>query len=82
MQKAKPVSRDNVAADRRRGVQVVPREYAGKWVAWSADGRKIVAVSGSFKACEQSAARAGLRADQLAIERVPRSRQRLTGSGM
>jgi hypothetical protein len=82
MQKAKARSRDNAAVDRRRAVQVVPREYAGKWVAWSADGRKIVAVADSFKACEQAAVRAGLGVDQFAIERVPPSRQRLTGSGL
>ena len=82
MQKAKPGSRHHVAADRRREGPVAPREYAGKWVAWSADGRRIVAVSGSFKACEQAAARAGLTADQVAIERVPPSRHRRTGSGM
>jgi Family of unknown function (DUF5678) len=82
MRKAKAGSRENVAADRSKGVQVVPREYAGKWVAWSADGRKIVAVADSYKACEQAAARAGLGADQVAIERVPPSRQRLTGSRM
>ena len=82
MQRAKPGPRDHVAAGRRSECPVVPREYAGKWVAWSADGRRIVAVSGSFKACEQAAARVGLGADQIAIERIPPSRHRLTGSGM
>jgi hypothetical protein len=82
MQKTKAGSTDDVAADRRKGVHVVPRAYAGKWVAWSDDGRKIVAVADSYKACEQAAARVGLGADQVAIERVPPSRQRLTGSRM
>jgi hypothetical protein len=51
-------------------------------VAWSADGRRIVAVGTSFKTCEQAAADAGYAADQVAIERVPISRQRVTGSGL
>jgi hypothetical protein len=82
MQKPKAASSKKVATARGRKVQVVPREYAGKWVAWSADGREIVAVADSFRSCEQAAVRAGFRADQLAIDRVPASRQRLTGSGM
>ena len=82
MPKVNAGTRDNVAAAHTRRVQVVPRGCAGKWVAWSADGRKIVAVAESYKACEQLAARIGLGADQVAIDRVPASRHRLTGSGM
>jgi hypothetical protein len=82
MQKPKATLSKKVATDRGGKVQVVPREYAGKWVAWSVDGREIVAVAGSFRACEQAAVLAGFRADQLAIDRVPASRQRLTGSGL
>jgi hypothetical protein len=67
---------------RRAEVPRIPRAYAGKWVAWSADGRRIVAVGDTLKSCEQAAARAGFHADQVAIDRVPTSRQRLTGSGM
>jgi len=66
----------------RRQAQRVPREYAGKWVAWSADGRRIVAVGDTLKACELAAAGAGHPANRVAIDRVPESRQRLTGSGM
>jgi hypothetical protein len=82
MQKAKAGSTVHVVPNRRRGAQIVPREYAGKWVAWSAGGREIVAVAASFNACEKAAALAGFDADQIAIERVPPSRQRVTGSGM
>jgi hypothetical protein len=82
MQRGTKGSRDRGVAHRVSEGPVVPRDYAGKWVAWSADGRRIVAVSDSFKACEQAAARAGLGVDQVAIERVPPSRHRLTGSGM
>ena len=82
MQKPRADSRNKVTTDRARKVHLVPRGYAGKWVAWSADGRKIVAVADSFRACEQAAERAGFLADQVAIDRVPVSRHRLTGSGM
>jgi hypothetical protein len=63
-------------------VQVVPREYAGKWIAWPADGRRIIAVGESFDSCERAAARAGFPADQVAIERVPETRYRPAGSGL
>ncbi len=82
MQKPKAASNKKVGPDRAGKVQAIPRDYAGNWVAWSPDGRKIVAVADSFRACEQAAERAGFRADQVAIDRVPASRQRLTGSGM
>jgi hypothetical protein len=61
---------------------VVPRAFAGKWIAWSADGQQIIAVADSFELCETAAARAGFPADQIAIDRAPLSRHRLTGSGM
>jgi hypothetical protein len=66
----------------RGEIQTVPRAYAGQWVAWSSDGRRIVAVGVSFRSCEEAAARAGFPADQIAIDRVPVSRHRPTGSGM
>ena len=81
MLKAKKLAGLDTKTDRRK-VQPVPREYAGKWVAWSADGRRIVAVGDTAKACEQAAATAGHPANRVAIDRVPQSRQRLTGSGM
>jgi hypothetical protein len=70
------------AQTRASKVPVVPRAYAGKWIAWSAGGRTIVAVGDTQKACESAAARAGFPADSVAIDRVPGGRQRLTGSGM
>jgi hypothetical protein len=83
MPRAKTSARPETREARRGRVPLVPREYAGKWVvAWSADGRHIIAVGETFKACEQAAARAGHPANQVAIDRVPRSRQRPTGSGM
>ena len=81
MQKAKAGSTD-VVRNRRSGAQIVPLEYAGKCVAWSAGGREIVAVATSYKACERAAGHAGFDADQVAIERVPSSRQRVRGPRM
>jgi hypothetical protein len=82
MSQTKASASSDAQADCRGEVQVVPRAYAGKWVAWSADGRRIVAVGNTFRACQQAAIHAGFPVDQIAIERVPTSRPRLTGSGM
>jgi hypothetical protein len=82
MSTARTPRRNEARRSVRSAPQVVPREYAGKWIGWSADGRRIIAVGSDFESCEQAAARAGFSADQVAIERVPETRQRLTGSGM
>ena len=58
-------------AEREGDVQVVPREYAGKWVAWSSDGRRIVAVGESFDDCERAAVAAGFAANWVAIGKIP-----------
>jgi hypothetical protein len=79
--RAKKAVEPGTKTDRHK-VQSVPREYAGKWLAWSADGRRIVAVGDTYKACEQAATTAGYPADQVAIDRVPESRERLTGAGV
>jgi hypothetical protein len=60
--------------------QKIAREYAGKWIAWSPDGMRIVAVADSFARAERAAAAAGF--PNVAIERVPDGRQRITGSGV
>jgi hypothetical protein len=70
------------SGDQLVGVQVVPRAYAGKWVAWSPDGRRIISVAETFAAREATAAHAGFPAGRVAIDRVPSGRQRLTGSRM
>jgi len=80
MPKARTSKRSQDKTGCQSGVQVVPREYAGKWIAWSADGRRIIAVDNSFASCEQAAIQAGFPPDQIAIERVPETRYRLTGS--
>ena len=52
---------------------VVPREYAGKWVAWSLDGTRIVAVGRSVSEVEKRA-KAATR-EPVAIDRVPTRRR-------
>jgi hypothetical protein len=61
--------------------QVVPLEYAGKFVAWSAD-MQIVAVADTFEACRKAAVEAGFPINQVAIDQIPIHRQRITGSWM
>jgi hypothetical protein len=61
--------------------QKIPLEYAGKWIAWSTDGLRIIAVASSFKACEAAAVQAGFPVGTAPIERVPKTRFRQTGSG-
>ena len=63
-----------------RRPQTIPLEFAGRWIAWSPDGMKIVASGGSFEEAEQAAAAAGFA--EVAVERVPEGRQRIIGSGM
>jgi len=60
--------------------QTVPLGYAGKWVAWSADGQRIVASGRTFAACERAAAVAGFGPGMVAIDRIPVHR-RLAGPG-
>jgi hypothetical protein len=80
MPTARTSRKDEPEGARRSRPQTVPREYAGRWIAWSADGRRIIAVEDDLESCEQAAAHAGFAADQVAIERVPETRDRLTGS--
>ena len=54
-----------------------PVSYAGKWVAWSHDGRHIVASSKSLKGVMSLALRAGYA--RPILERVPRNVQFVLG---
>ena len=60
-------------------IQVVPPEFAGRWVAWTRDGRRIVADGTTFKACEAGAARAGFAPDQVTFDKIPPARRRPPG---
>ncbi len=71
MDKPKTSVEPKTKAERDGGVQVVPREYAGKWVAWSSDGRRIVAVGESFDDCGRAVVAAGFAADRVAIGKIP-----------
>jgi hypothetical protein len=67
----------NVGRSMKRRPDTVPLAYAGKWIAWSADGLRILAVGDSFEDCEQKALEAGFPSNQVAIGRTPRGRFRL-----
>jgi hypothetical protein len=61
----------NIKRSRKRRPDTVPLAYAGKWVAWSADGLRILAVGDSFEDCELKAVEAGFPANQVAIGKIP-----------
>lgn len=48
---------------------VVPRTYGGKWVAWTRDGKRIVAAGGTPEEARAAARRAGV--SDIAYEWVP-----------
>jgi hypothetical protein len=58
-------------------VPVVPREYAGKWIAWNREGTRILAAAEELNAAEQAAREAGENRPRL--ERVPRADARIVG---
>jgi hypothetical protein len=57
--------------------QPVPVELGGKWIAWSANGLRIVAHGETLDECEQAAERAGEK--DPSFERTPRSDARIIG---
>ena len=74
MSKAEAEGRAQPKPSRSRKPQVIPIEYAGRWVAWEPTGMRIVAVADSFEACEQAAAEAGY--PRVAVDRIPDRGQR------
>jgi hypothetical protein len=54
--------------------QTITRDLAGKWIAWSEDGLRIVAVGDSFDDCERKAVAAGYSPNLVGIMGVPESR--------
>jgi hypothetical protein len=66
----------NVRRSSARRPQTITRDLAGKWIAWSEDGLKIVAVGDSFEDCERKAVEAGHSPNRVAIEGVPLGRFR------
>ena len=57
--------------------QTVPVELGGKWLAWSADGLRIIAHGDSFSECKEEAKKAG-EADPC-YEKTPRPDVRIIG---
>lgn len=57
--------------------QPVPVELGGKWLAWSADGLRIVAHGDTLDECELAAEKAGEK--DPSFERTPRANVRIVG---
>ena len=66
----------DIHKSRSRRPQTITHDLAGKWIAWSEDGLKIVAVGDSFDDCERKAVEAGHSPNRVAIEGVPLRRHR------
>jgi hypothetical protein len=56
---------------------VVPLEYAGKWIAWSKDGTRIVASGRTVQEVVDAAARAG--ESGATFEKAPKADVRFVG---
>jgi hypothetical protein len=70
--RAKAVQPRNAARKSALTPDIIRREYAGKYVAWSPDGLTIVAVASSFDAAERKAAKAGY--PMVAVAKIPKGR--------
>jgi hypothetical protein len=57
--------------------QTVPLELGGKWLAWSADGLRIIAHGDSFLECKEEANKAG--ETDPCFEKTPRADVRIIG---
>ncbi len=53
-------------------LDLIRRQYVGKFVAWAPDGLRIVAVGSSFELAERKAARACY--PKVAVARIPKRR--------
>ena len=62
--------------DRLRRPQVVPLAHAGRWIARSEDGLRILCVGDSFDDCERIAVEAGHDPRRIAVSYVPKGRFR------
>lgn len=56
----------------------IPREYAGKWVAWNADTTEIVASGDTLTACHEDADKKKI--DQPRFEKIPELDVRTIGA--
>jgi len=55
----------------------VPREFGGKWIAWTKDVTRIVGVGGTPQDARAAAARHGV--NDVALEWVPPATERFIG---
>ena len=69
----------DIRKSRARRPQTITRDMAGKWIAWSEDGLRIVAVGDTFDDCERKAVEGGFAPNRVAIGRVPEGRERWGG---
>jgi hypothetical protein len=67
-----PITKSN-----RQKREPVPAELGGKWIAWSADGLRIVAYGETLDECELAAEKAGEK--DPSFERTPRADARIIG---
>jgi hypothetical protein len=58
--------------------QIVPQEYGGKWIAWTKDARRIVAVGDTPEEAQAAAERAGVR--DATYQWAPPPAERFIGS--
>lgn len=67
----------STAKNGTHSVPVVPREYAGKWIAWNHEGTRILGAADELSAAEKAAREAG--EDRPRLEKVPRADSRIVG---
>ncbi len=62
----------------QRNQPVVPERYAGKWLAWTRDGMRIVGVGATPEEAEAAARDANV--TEVIHEWVPPANERIVGS--
>jgi hypothetical protein len=58
---------------------VVPRKYAGKWIAWSSDGMRILASGNTLDEVQRAAKIA--QEQDVGYEWIPPASARIVGAG-
>ena len=57
-------------------------KYAGKWVAWSPDGTRIIASDDSFLQVSQAIDASGYDPREIVMESLPQSEEVVLGGGI
>lgn len=68
----------NRPMDQNRARPVVPKEYAGRWIAWNAAANKIIASGDDLPTVAKKAQAAG--EAHPSFEKVPRADVRIIGA--